>query len=188
MGIIIDDDGHVAFVARPRSAGWTAVKDEKPIPVGQWVHYAAVFTYDISSGTVESLHLFRNGDEVKGADLVANPITVRVDNTNCPTGFYIGGLCPSGQQFAYKGVLDEVRVWNRALSEKEINGWRDLPGEFFNEYAYWAFDDGPGRTSAEICGLDLTCDRSPNAFNIRVVGPSWIASDFNTASPSANRP
>ncbi|MCB9423112.1 MAG: hypothetical protein H6667_25150 [Ardenticatenaceae bacterium] len=188
LGVIIDDDGHVAFVARPRSAGWTAVKDEKPISVGQWVHYAAVLTYDINSGTVESLQLFRNGDEVKGADLIANPITVRVDNTGCPPGFYVGGLCPTGQQFAYHGMLDEIRVWNRALSEKEIDGWRDLPGEFFNEYAYWAFDDGPGRTSADVCGLDLTCDRSPHAFHIRVAGPSWIASDFNTATPGFTRP
>lgn len=188
IGLIIDDDGHVAVVARPRSAtSWTVVKDEQPIVIGQWVHYTAVVSYNAGTGTVDTVQLLRNGDEVKGFDLAQNPITIQVDAVNCAPNFYIGGLCASNLAFAFAGRLDEIRIWNRIMSEEEIDGWRDLPGEFYDEYAYWAFDDGPGRTNAARCPFAFTCDQSSHGFHVRVAGPAWLPADFGLETQGNGR-
>lgn len=63
------------------------------------------------------------------------------------------------------GMISEVRVWNRVLSEEEINS----PGHFYKLYpedidesllAYWKFDEGEGKTVYDHSqyGYDLTAD------------------------------
>lgn len=183
FGLIIDDDGHVAAIARPRSVfTWAVAKDEQPILVGQWVHYTAEVIYDSRTGVIDDIRLIRNGDEVKGFDLVQDPINVQVDTVNCVPNFYFGGLCNTNRAFSFAGRLDEIRVWDRLISEEEIDGWRDLPGEFYDELAYWAFDDGPGQSSDERCPRALTCDASGNNFHLTVSGPGWVAADYGLNS------
>jgi hypothetical protein len=80
----------------------TGVPDD--LPLGRWTHVA--LTYD---GT--ALRLYRNGDEVSSASAGG-----RVQTS--PGPLRIGGNVKGGGWF--KGVIDEVRIYGRALSEAEI--------------------------------------------------------------------
>ncbi len=188
-GLLVDVDGHVMLAARPANGGdWTWEKDEKPLPTGQWVHYAVVIRYDALTGAITDDVLYRDGSPVKG-DVSADPPTLTFDSLRCPAGFYIGGLCDANGRYYFGGRIDEVRVWNRALTQDEIDAWRKLPGAAFDEQAYWAFDDGPGRSSVAICPLNLTCDlASEGLFDLRVLGPTWIEADAGLVGHAVERP
>ena len=92
--------GGEALVARGTKR--VAVPDD--LPLGKWTHVA--LTYDGSR-----LRLYRNAEEV-GSAAVAGSIR------DASGPLRIGGRVPGGGWF--KGVLDEVRVYNRALSAAEI--------------------------------------------------------------------
>ena len=82
-----------------------------PLPLGAWSHLAA--TYDGAA-----LKLYVNGN------LVGNkPVTGTMAVTGNP--FRIGGDGPYGEFF--EGQIDEIRIYNRALSEAEIQLDRDTP-------------------------------------------------------------
>jgi hypothetical protein len=119
--IISGDNGvnqHVFFL--PNSSGyyylnaghngaWTSVHDSNPIPIGQWNH--AVVTYDANENG-GTMRLYRNGRPVEGTP-VATGITP-------PSGGFveIGGW--NGTANGFSGRIDDVGIWNRALSEKEV--------------------------------------------------------------------
>ena len=72
--------------------------------VGQWVHVAA--TYDGSN-----LILYRNGVLMNNAPTTGNPSASHAGNS-----LRIGSN-PSNQSLG--GKIDEVRIWNTALSQTE---------------------------------------------------------------------
>jgi hypothetical protein len=74
------------------------------LPLNAWAHLAA--TYD---GAI--LRLYINGNEV-GSQALANPIVTSTQPLR------IGGNAVWGEHFA--GLIDEVRIYNRALSPAEI--------------------------------------------------------------------
>ena len=78
------------------------------IPTGTWTHIAG--TYDGAN-----LRLYVNGVLVKTQ---ARTGTI----FSSPNPLYIGG---KGSQFS--GLIDEVRVYNRALSAAEINTDKNTP-------------------------------------------------------------
>jgi hypothetical protein len=74
------------------------------IPVNSWTHLAS--TYDGST-----LRLYVNGN------LVGNGVVTGSIQTNS-SPLWIGGVAPFGECF--QGRIDEVRIYNRALSQSEI--------------------------------------------------------------------
>ena len=74
------------------------------VPLGTWTHVA--LTYD---GAM--LRLF-----VNGAEVVSRATTGAINPSSSP--LWIGGNSPFGEYFA--GLIDEVRVYNRALTGSEI--------------------------------------------------------------------
>ena len=84
--------------APPSSSGPTAN------PVNAWTHVA--LTYD---GT--TLRLFVNGTQV-----ATRATTGTIQATDNP--LWIGGNNPYGEYFT--GLIDEVRVYNRALTQTDI--------------------------------------------------------------------
>jgi pimeloyl-ACP methyl ester carboxylesterase len=78
------------------------------IPTNQWVH--CVGTYD---GTVQRLYI--NGVLVANTNVVG---TVNWDDSFIAEG--IGGICPGYGQPGFNGSIDDVRIYNRALSASEI--------------------------------------------------------------------
>ncbi|HEX29743.1 TPA: LamG domain-containing protein [Candidatus Poribacteria bacterium] len=81
------------------------------IPVEQWSHVA--MTWDVKSG---NRRMFLNGklvDEKGGAKPIPN-----VQN-HFGIGLWVGWPAAWGDDM-FKGIIDEVRFWNRVLSEGEI--------------------------------------------------------------------
>jgi hypothetical protein len=186
LGLAVDQDGHAILAAKSRNASeWSVVKDDRPLLTRQWVHYAVTVVYDAATGVIESAELYRNGSRVKGKDL-GEPLELSFDTLRCADGFYIGGLCDAEDNFFYFfGGIDEVRVWNRALSQEDLDNWLKMPGVSFDEYAYWPFDDGPGSARPVACDLEATCDNSREGrFPLIVYGPAWVETGRTFANPT----
>lgn len=78
------------------------------VKVGQWVHLALVF-----NGT--SLVLYKDGILVSSGNVPYSP-TFYHNNSE----FYIGVYDNTANPEAFRGTIDEVRIYNRALSSSEI--------------------------------------------------------------------
>lgn len=90
-----------------------------PIPVGQWVHVAV--TYNSDEGTAKVYYNGRLVDDFSG--ITHGPVDWSPDHSNDDDGkarsFWVG------HSYDYNRWLDaditEVRIWNKELSEEEIN-------------------------------------------------------------------
>jgi len=82
----------------------------------------------------------------------------------------------TGQHF--NGVIDEVRIYNRALSAEEIraNMHRRLQGNEPNLVGYWDFDEGEGQVVYDLSGNgnngQLGSTPDPDESD-----PTWVESD-----------
>ena len=98
--------------AAGRSMGTTAyVSGTTANPVNVWTHVA--LTYD---GTIIRLY-------VNGAQAGSQARTGSIQANSNP--LWIGGNSPYGEYF--QGLIDEVRVYNRALSQAEIQTDMNTP-------------------------------------------------------------
>ena len=80
-----------------------------------------------------------------------------------------GFLSPSFPN-TFAGQIDEVTMWNRALTPNELNylKHRSLAGKEEGLLAYWRLDEGSGAVAN---------DSGPNAFNGTIVpDPAWVPS------------
>jgi hypothetical protein len=111
--------------------------------VNQWNHVAA--TYDYSGSGTGTLRLYLNGNP-QGQLFVGRPL--RADSIQ---HFGIGtALTSTGSTGGFfGGRIDEVRVWNRALSQGEIQANRGVPlTSGTGLLGRWGFDDGATATDS----------------------------------------
>ena len=68
---------------------------------------------------------------------------------------------------SFKGKLDNISIWNRALSNDEIqsNLLHSIRGNESGLLSYWAFDEGAGK---------IVWDYSGNGNNGTIFGAKWI--------------
>ena len=123
---------------------------DNALETGKWYHVAG--TWD---GT--NMKLYLNGEEVGSA--------TPGGSLNSPNGdFYF-----SSSSETMDGYMDEIRIWNAALTEAQIKDYmkRTLEGNEAGLVGYWQFNDGS----------DLTVDSTGNKHNGTLVnGPSWVSS------------
>lgn len=94
---------------------------------------------------------------------------------NKPRCFWIGYSYDSKRSF--DGLMSEVRVWKKVLSEEELNA----PNHFYKLYpdsstgmfdenlvAYWKFNEGKGAIIKDwsVYGNDLTSDHDPAWYSV----------------------
>jgi len=130
--------------------------------IDQWQHI--VGTYKENIGAEPDIKLFINGEEI--------------DSYNCdgysPAAnnkpLYIGGN-PDNDGYApyeFKGIIDEVRIYNRALSATEIQ--EHYNGTFTDEsglVGLWHFDEGSGTNATDASG---------NGNNGTLINnPQWVS-------------
>ncbi len=85
--------------------GWDQVTVDRPLgSVGKWEHWA--FTYSIPGNFMK---IFRNGSEVASTN-GASRFSPRIAD------LHVGGRL----KYSFDGLIDELAVFNTALSEKEI--------------------------------------------------------------------
>ena len=128
-----------------------------------WYHAAA--TYD---GTTWRLYLNGNLE----ATLAVGSFTPRSDSIQ-PAGLGTmqkSALAP-GQLGFFAGVMDEVRIWNFARSQGQIQG--DLYSELTSGtglVARWGLGEGTGTSAADSVGVPASNGTLTN-------GPLWVASN-----------
>ena len=107
----------------------------------QWQHLA--LTYDGSN-----IHLYKDG--VLISTTPANGMI-----TQSTQSFRLAGLDYQNDVFHMNGRLDEVRLWDVALSQTEINNWMCVPIDlthpnYNNLMGYWKLNEGLGITTADL--------------------------------------
>ena len=103
--MVLDSNGTIYYLESSDGSTWeTLINPSDTLSIGEWYHIVA--TNDLSIA-----RLYLNGVEI-GTD--TTPVTTKMTNTN------IVDIGASGGTRYFKGLIDEVRIYNRALSPAEI--------------------------------------------------------------------
>ena len=138
---------------------WSDMSDTRidgpEIPKYEWHHWAA--TYD-----GQAMKLLIDGQEVSYYNIVKNMVTSSSE-------LLIGMVDTEW----FKGILDEVRIWDIALPQTEIqaNMFRRVTDYEPGLVGYWSFNEGVG---------DTAFDYSGNNNHGIIHGASWIPSSAPT--------
>jgi len=131
--------------------------------LGSWHHLAV--TYDGRGGATAAngITIFVDGMAVPVVRF-NNAAYVAMENLTAPV--QIGREGPSWKQ--YDGGLDEIRLWNVALTPGEIQAGMttELSGVEPGLVAYWRLNDGAGATAID----DSPADQAATLFN----APTWV--------------
>lgn len=154
--------GHLA-------SGFTQIQDPTAFPTNVWTHVALTF----DAGANE-LRLYRNGV------LVAGPVTPGAfAEGQQQIGAYFDG---SFYVFPWLGSLDEVRIWNVALTQTEIRDYMcrkvtNTHPQYANLLGYYKADEGSGTTLGDDLGIN---DGTINN------GATWIISGASIGDASVH--
>ncbi len=134
-------------------------------PDSSFVHL--VTTYSVSSGKIQS---YVNGFLAGETTMFPNTAIVSNDRP-----FIIGNAPWDLLSFQFYGDMDEVRVWNKALSQQEINNrmHTELIGTEANLVAYYNFNEANG---------SLVPDKSNNGFDGTLSNADHESTDFVISS------
>ena len=164
IGISISDGTH------PSGTGFEVfVEDTAKVKVGQWTHVAG--TYD---GNLVKLY-------INGIMVHSLPLSINIGTGS--TGLYVGGA--SGGYF--KGLIDDVRLWNSTRTESDIHSYKDstLVGNESGLAGYWPLDSTYD-SGGNVVTVDITSNHNdlvvqPNAKLLPFpqgstveIGPSYI--------------
>lgn len=118
----------------------------------------------------QNYKLYINGDSVS---VNANVSTTDFILSNSHDG-RIGADVYSGDD--YTGLMDEVSIWNRALTSEEVSGLYnyELSGNESGLISYWQFNDG--------IGTSLT-DGSGNNYHATINNATWDADGAPVVEP-----
>jgi len=156
------DEGHMVVDIENNGDNWAVVGGS--VSSGQWKHLA--FTFDNARDAVQ---LYLDGAPV------GNPAVQPKDMPDTATpvalGYHYGN-------YRTKGVLDELRIWNYARSQTEIQTEmnRLLQGNEPGLIGYWRFDEGSGQRSADLTGNGNTVLLGTSTAS-ESSDPAWVASD-----------
>jgi hypothetical protein len=140
-----------------------------PLEPNEWHHVAA--TYDGAAWV-----LYVDGEPDGGRTVDATPRRDSIQHVALGTAFDSTGA----REGAFGGELDEVRVWDHALTEAEIAAGLALEidaGEGL--VARWALDETSGTTAADSAGAHpgavVGAAWSPGGAPFAVIGPPSIS-------------
>ncbi|MFM9946113.1 MAG: LamG-like jellyroll fold domain-containing protein [Bacteroidia bacterium] len=165
------DNGRAGFNIANASGTWVETFSPQIMKTGIWYHVAGVFNGD-------SVLIFINGN------LEASTVYSGTMSPSTGLAPKIGDLAYSvGGTRYFKGQIDEVRVWNTALTKATIRDWMcrkvsNTHPYYSNLAGYYKLDDATG-TSAT--------DQSANANTATLNnGPKWVNSGAVLGDSSAH--
>lgn len=122
---------------------------------GKWVHVTAVMR------SANDMDIFLNGVNMGGTYIGLSESTM--SSAFPGETAKIGYRSTSGVTYHFKGIMDELRIWNRALSVEEIREQmcRKLEGTEEGLIGYWNFDN----TNANVL-----IDKSKNHYDGAIKG------------------
>lgn len=125
------------------------------LPHSEWHHVTAVVKDN------SNMQLYLDGVDVGG---VFSGSSTNQMESDIPNGFAtVGYLISNDVVYRFKGSIDDVRVWKRALSPEEVKSsvCNTLTGKETGLIGHWTFDEPSGK----VCN-----DKSPNKFNGTLIG------------------
>ncbi|MBA4055405.1 MAG: hypothetical protein C0490_11885, partial [Marivirga sp.] len=126
-----------------------------PNIAGRWAHLTAIMRGH------SDMDLFVNGINVGGSYVGDSnlPMASAFPADNAKIGFWLS----NGITTHFKGVMDELRIFNRALSEAEIRQQmcKKLSGSESGLIGYWDFNETSG---------NVLKDKSANRFDGQLIG------------------
>ncbi|MBT3984275.1 MAG: hypothetical protein HOE90_23165 [Bacteriovoracaceae bacterium] len=176
----VDANGHVLWI--PAAGGgrvkaghngaWSTLASPGPLPNGVWHHIAVSYDSAVAGGT---LKLFLNGKKVDMISGYAAPTS---------SGTYIGAY--NGGNF-FTGDIDEVAIFNRALSEQDIKklGYicyseeKLMNGEWANVAGFYDGTDSVLMINGKIqCAVDNSGALANGVTNLFLGGSSAGTKSF----------
>jgi hypothetical protein len=130
----IGDNGKVVFQRNINTTVYKVVSDASTWTAGVWYHVAGVID------PVNGMELYIDG--VKQQDTNSSSVTSSSNND-----ILVMGRWGSSSNRYFNGSIDEVRVWNRAISSSEINTNKCTtidPTTQTGLAGYWRLDEGTG--------------------------------------------
>lgn len=168
------------------SYGYTAANAVSP---GTWYHVAAVFD-GTQTGDTNRLRLYINGVQ-QALSFSASGIPASTSSTN--TAPFMAGGEPSCCYL--NGTIDEVRVWNTALSADTINAWKDkllsnCHPNIANLVVYWPLNNNtnPAVATAEAgTAYTGTITNGSYVLSNQAIAPSGCSGARTAASSSMEK-
>jgi hypothetical protein len=155
--------GGVRLVAQINGLNMPANGANTNIETKTWYH--AVVTYD---GSKVAYYLYGSFDgTAPGIDAQVTDETL-----------YIGRRGYIGFEEHFDGIIDEVRIYNRALPAEEISATmhKRLNGDEPGLVGYWDFDEGGGQIVYDLTG-NGNDGQLGVSVNVDDSDPTWIKSD-----------
>ncbi|QTA80023.1 Immunoglobulin like fold-containing protein [Desulfonema limicola] len=162
-------DGALSFVigyhSETISWAWPEALSAPEMNTGQWYHVAGIF-----NGS--QLKVYINGIE-KNSKTVSHKISP-IDRP------LMIGESPGYPGRKFKGMIDEVRIWNLARTQAEIQAdmYKTLSGSENGLAAYYVFDHVSGTVLS-----DLTANNNHGELK-NMTGAAWTASGWSSGYPS----
>ncbi|MFN0112871.1 MAG: LamG-like jellyroll fold domain-containing protein, partial [Blastocatellia bacterium] len=164
----MNDEGKMQFSLETTSGGVT-VTTGAALSLNAWKHITA--TWDGSTIRIY-VNGIPDGSQAQSGSFPAssNTVTLGISYFDTP-------------QEQWQGTLDEVRVWNNALNQAEIqaNYNRQLAGTESGLLAYYKFNQG--MASADNSGVTTLTDSSPNGRNGTLSGFALTGTTSNWIEP-----
>lgn len=167
IGVNSSNALYAAISSDGTDGGATIVTDPSAFPTSSWVQVSLTW----NGGT---MRLYRDGVEVASGShsgMASSP------NTVTGLGATIG-RSGDPQVSLFNGLIDDVRIYRRALSAGEISALYTKSGYAITKnasrglVAYWSFEDGAGVT---------TVDKTGNGhLGSLTNGPSWTNGKFGS--------
>lgn len=131
------------------------------LSLGTWQHVAGTFDGD-------SLKLYLNGVQV-----ASSAFTGTIANSPTAYPLTIGRLADPSQSARryFNGLIDEVRIWNRALDGAEIlaNSTKELDSLNVQGLGgYWRFNENSGSSSYDVSGNGQTANITSGNWDVSV--------------------
>ena len=126
---------------------------------GQWNHWA--FTKNTNTGAMK---IYFNGDLWHSGTNKTKTLNI--------SKIIVGN--DTGLNYNYKGLMDELRIWNKELSQTEINNWKNIAIDnshpnYNNLVAYYKMDEGSDTLLNDLSTNGLEASSTTSYFwkNIR---------------------
>ncbi|MFA6328553.1 MAG: LamG-like jellyroll fold domain-containing protein, partial [Candidatus Micrarchaeia archaeon] len=148
------------------ASGWFSIISSA-VPLDSWHHVVATY-----NATNKEMKLYVDNVLAGSANFTGTP-------TSYGSTLYLGGYSGATSKYGFNGSIDEVKIYNRALTATEVEE------DYNNSVAYVSFTEGDN-------GLQLympfeegagatTADWSPNANDGTITGATWTSGKFGNA-------
>lgn len=147
-------------VYQDSSGGWLIAPNT--MELDRWQHFA------VTQDNTGKVILYKNGQPIRTGTLKVPKNIIRTKN-------YIGRSNWSTVDEYYQGQMDDIRIFNRVLSQSEIIAGMNIPVTMDSRLtAYWNFDEGAGQTAADLTQqYNGQLGNTPEADD---ADPQWVES------------